>query len=292
MVTGTESLPAGQGALPPEISREPLFKIRPGRSEIGRDLRDGWAHRELLYFLIWRDLKIRYRQTFLGVAWVILQPALMTLVFTVFLSKLGHYSLAGLPYPLFAYAGLVPWMFFANSSSAASASLISNSYIITKVYFPRLIIPAAMVGVRLVDFVVACVPLLGLMIYYGVGLNRSILFLPLLISLTTLFTFAISAWFSALHVRYRDLGTLLPVLIQLWMFASPVIYPASLVPGKWRVVYSLNPLAGIIEGFRASFLGLPLNWKPILIATGITLLLLWYVVHVYYRWEDKLIDTL
>lgn len=275
-----------------DACREPFIKIRPGRSELTRELREAWSHRELLYFLVWRDLKVRYRQTFLGVTWVILQPTLMTLVFTVFLSKLGRFSPGGVPYPLFAYAGLLPWMFFSNSVSAASASLISNSYIITKVYFPRLIIPAAMVGVRLVDFLVAWVVLIGLMIYYGVGLSRSLLLLPGLIILTALFTFAISAWFSALHVKYRDLGTLLPVLIQLWMFASPIIYPSNLVPDNLRSVYSLNPLVGIVEGFRAAFLGLPLDWKPIAIACGATILLLGYGVHVYYRWEDKLIDTL
>lgn len=271
---------------------EPLLKIRPGRSQVAEELREAWSHRELLYFLIWRDLKVRYRQTFLGVAWVILQPALMTIVFTVFLSKLGRFSAGSVPYPLFAYAGLLPWMFFSNSVSASSASLISNSYIITKVYFPRLIIPAAMVGVRLVDFLVATIVLIGMMLYYGVGFGRSILMLPVLVLLTTFFTLAVSGWFSALHVKYRDLGTLMPVLIQVWMFASPIIYPVSVVPEKWRTLYSLNPLVGIIEGFRASFLGLPFDWKALTIVAVVTVLLLAYVTNVYYRWEDRLIDTL
>lgn len=271
---------------------EPFLKIRPGRSQLSDELREVWSHRELLYFLIWRDLKVRYRQTFLGIAWVILQPALMTIVFTIFLSKLGRFSAGSVPYPLFAYAGLLPWMFFSNSVSASSSSLISNSYIITKVYFPRLIIPAAMVGVRLVDFLVATVVLIGMMVYYGVGFGRSILMLPVLILLTTLFTLAVSAWFSALHVKYRDLGTLLPVLIQVWMFASPIIYPVSLVPDRWRTLYSLNPLVGIVEGFRACFLSLPFDWKALAIVAVVSLLLLAYVAHVYYRWEDKLIDTL
>ena len=275
-------------ASPPE----PLLRIRPGRSRLSEELREAWSHRELLYFLIWRDLKVRYRHTFLGVAWVILQPALMTIVFTIFLSKLGRFSAGNVPYPLFAYAGLLPWMFFSNSVSASSASLISNSYIITKVYFPRLIIPAAMVGVRLVDFLVATIVLIGMMIYYGVGFGLSILMLPGLILLTTLFTLAISGWFSALHVRYRDLGTLLPVIIQVWMFASPIIYPVSLVPEKWRALYSLNPLVGIVEGFRASFLGLPFDWRAIIVVTVATVLLLGCVASVYYRWEDRLIDTL
>jgi len=271
---------------------EPLLKIRPDRSRLFDEVRDVWSHRELLYFFVWRDLKVRYRQTFLGIAWVILQPALMTIVFTIFLSKLGRFSAGSVPYPLFAYAGLLPWMFFSNSVSASSASLLGNSYIITKVYFPRLIIPAAMVGVRLVDFLVATVVLIAMMLYYGVAFGRSILMLPLLILLTTLFTLAVSTWFSALHVKYRDLGTLLPVLIQVWMFASPIIYPVSLVPAKWRTLYSLNPLVGIVEGFRSSFLSLPFDWKALGIVAVVTFLMLGYVAHVYYRWEDRLIDTL
>lgn len=284
--------PNSSATVVPVRRPEPLLKIRPGKSQLSGELREAWSHRELLYFLIWRDLKVRYRQTFLGIAWVILQPALMTIVFTIFLSKLGRFSAGNVPYPLFAYAGLLPWMFFSNSVAASSPSLISNSYIITKVYFPRLIIPAAMVGVRLVDFLVATVVLIGMMIYYGVGFGRSTLMLPVLILLTTLFTLAVSAWFSALHVKYRDLGTLLPVLIQVWMFASPIIYPVSLVPEKWRTLYSLNPLVGIVEGFRACFLGLPFDWKALGIVAVVSSLLLAYVANIYYRWEDKLIDTL
>jgi len=278
--------------MAPAVRPEPLIKIRPGKSEISGELREVWAHRELLYFLVWRDLKVRYRQTFLGVAWVVLQPALMTVVFTVFLSKLGRFAAGDVPYPLFAYAGLLPWTFFSNSVSAASASLITNSYMITKVYFPRLIIPAAMVGVRLVDFLVAMAVLVGLMAYYGFAPGRNLVLLPALVVLTTLFALAVSAWFSALHVRYRDLGTFLPVLMQLWMFASPIIYPSSVVPARWRALYSLNPLVGIVDGFRSSFLGSPPEWKPIAIAAGITFLLLGYVAHLYYRWEETLIDTL
>lgn len=278
--------------LDQERARDPVIKIRPGRSAIARDLGEVWAHRELLYFLIWRDLKVRYRQTFLGVAWVVLQPLLMTLVFTIFLSKLGHFQSEGVPYPLFAYAGLLPWMFFSNSVSTCSSSLLSNSYIITKVYFPRLIIPAAIVGVRLVDFLVASSVLMVLMLFYGVGLGRSLLMLPVLIAETTLFSLAVGSWFSALNVRYRDVGTLLPVLIQLWMFASPIIYPSNQVPERWRTIYALNPLVGIVEGFRASFLGLAFNWSAIAISGLITLILLISVIYIFYRWEDRLIDIL
>lgn len=276
----------------PEPDAEPLIKIRPGRSEVSFELKEAWAHRELLYFLIWRDLKVRYRQTVLGVAWVILQPLLLTVVFTVFLSRLAHVPSDGVPYPLFAYAGLLPWMFFSNSVSTCSYSLISNSYIVTKVYFPRLIIPAAVVGVRLVDFLVASVVLIFLMLAYGAGFGWSMLMLPVLVAQTALFTLAVGLWFSSLHIKYRDLGTLLPVLIQLWMFSSPIIYPSNLVPGKWRLLYGLNPMVGIVEGFRASLFGLAFNWTAIVFSAAITLSLLLYVLYYFYRWEGRLADVL
>ncbi len=278
--------------LAADSPREPLFRIKPGRSEILVELKEAWVNRELLYFLIWRDLKVRYQQTVLGVAWVVLQPLLMTVVFTIFFSRLGHFRSDGVPYPLFAFAGLVPWTFFSNSVSTGSSSLIGNSYIITKVYFPRLLIPTAIVGVRLIDLLVALVVLFGLMLFYGIRVGPGMLMLPVMIVEATLLTFAVSSWFSVLNIRYRDVGTLLPVLIQLWMFASPIIYPLSLVPENWRWLYSLNPLVGIIEGFRASLLGLPFNWNAIIVCAAITLVLQAYVLYFFYRWEDRVIDKL
>jgi lipopolysaccharide transport system permease protein len=274
------------------LAREPAIKITASRTAIIPQLSDVWAHRELLYFLIWRDLKVRYRQTFLGVAWVILQPLLMTVVFTIFFSKLGHFRSEGVPYPLFAYAGLLPWTFFSNSVSAGSSSLLSNSYIITKVYFPRLLIPAAIVGVRLFDFLIASAVLLVLMLFYGITLNRNIVILPLLIAQSTFLAVAVSSWFSVLNVKYRDVGTLLPVLIQIWMFASPIIYPVSIIPPSWRFAYSLNPLVGIVEGFRSCFFGLPFNWNAIVVSSVTTLAILGYVLYVFYRCHERLIDKL
>ena len=274
------------------IARKPLIKIRASHSPILSQLRDAWTHRELLYFLIWRDLKIRYRQTFLGVGWVILQPLLTTIVFTIFMSKLVRVPSDGLPYPLFAYAGLVPWMFFSNSVSTSTYGLISNSYIITKVYFPRLIIPAAIVGVRLVDFMVASVVLMGLMLGYGISVKAGILLLPLLVTEIALFSLAISLWFSVLNIKYRDVGTLLPVLIQLWMFSSPVIYPSSLVPTRWRLFYSLNPMSGMLEAIRASLFGLPFDWTGLGISTVVTIVLITYLVYFFCRREENLIDIL
>jgi lipopolysaccharide transport system permease protein len=274
------------------VPREPLIKIRASHSPILSQLKDAWTHRELLYFLIWRDLKVRYRQTLLGVGWVILQPLLTTIVFTIFMSKLVRVPSDGLPYPLFAYAGLVPWMFFSNSVSTSTYGLISNSYIITKVYFPRLIIPAAIVGVRLVDFMVASVVLIGLMIFYGISVKAGILLLPLLVAEIALFSLAISLWFSVLNIKYRDVGTLLPVLIQLWMFSSPVIYPSSLVPIRWRLFYSLNPMSGMLEAIRASLFGLPFDWTGLGISAVVTVVLFAYFVYFFCRREENLIDIL
>jgi lipopolysaccharide transport system permease protein len=281
--------PGPSGSVSPGA---PLFKIRASRSSVTSLLKEVWVHRELLYFLIWRDLKVRYRQTLLGAAWVILQPLLTTLVFTVFMSKLARIPSDGIPYPLFAYAGLLPWMFFSNAVSASSYSLIANSFIVTKVYFPRLIIPAAMVGVRLVDFLVASVVLVALMLAYGVSMSASILMLPLLMVQITIFTLGISFWFSALNVKYRDIGTLLPVLIQLWMFASPIIYPSSLVPDRWRLLYSLNPIAGMVEAMRASLFGFAFDWTSLAISVAITLVTLVCFVYFFCRWEENLIDIL
>ncbi len=274
------------------LLREPLIRITASRGPIAPQLGDLWAHRELLYFLIWRDLKVRYRQTFLGIAWVVVQPLLMTVVFTIFFSKLGHFVSEGVPYPLFAYAGLLPWTFFSNSVSAGSSSLLSNSYIITKVYFPRLLIPAAIVGVRLIDFLIACSVLLVLMLFYGVGFSSHMVFLPVMILASTMLAVAVGAWFSVLNIKYRDVGTLLPVLIQVWMFISPIIYPVSIIPPRWRLVYSLNPLVGIVEGFRSCFFGLAFNWSAMIVSLIVTMTLFGYVLFVFYRWQERLIDKL
>jgi homopolymeric O-antigen transport system permease protein len=276
----------------PEPSRAPLIRINATTSRTLPQLRDAWHHRELLYFLVLRDLKVRYRQTMLGIAWVVLQPVLMAVVFTIFFSRLGHFQSDGVPYPLFAYAGLVPWTFFSNSVSAGSVSLLANSAIITKVYFPRLLIPVANVGVRLVDLLVASIVLIGLMAFYGIRLHATLALVPVFIAESALLAVAVSSWLSVLSVRYRDIGTLLPVGIQLWMFASPIIYPTSTVPNRWRFLYALNPLVGTVDGFRAAFLGLPVDWRSGVISLILTIALLGYVVRVFNRWQERLVDQL
>ncbi|HEY6121107.1 MAG TPA: ABC transporter permease [Pyrinomonadaceae bacterium] len=284
--TGTGP-PASSHVYLPE---EPLIKIRGTRSWAGVSLREIWLHRELLYFLIWRDLKTRYKQTILGVSWVVLQPLLMTIVFTVFLGKLVGVPTGNIPYPLFLYAGLLPWIFFSNAVSSGSYSLVGSSQMITKVYFPRLIIPAAAVGVRLSDLFVASVVLIILMRYYGIAFSWSLLLLPLLMIHLTLLALALSAWLSAINVRYRDTATALPVLLQLWMFASPIVYPVTVVPERWKFLYKLNPLMGIVEGFRSSLLGLPFDLVSLVASVIITMAILVSSSFAFRRMEDDFAD--
>jgi lipopolysaccharide transport system permease protein len=268
-----------------------IIRIRPSKGWVGLGLRDLWAYRELLYFLTWRDIKVRYKQTVLGASWAIIQPLFTMLLFTLFFGKLAQLPSDGIPYPIFAYAGLLPWTFFSNAVTNSGNSLVGSSNLITKVYFPRMIIPGAAVGAGLVDFAIAFVVLVGLMIYYGVALTTKLLALPFLLVLTTLLALGVGMWTSALNVRYRDIRYALPFVIQLWMFASPIIYPASLMPQKWRWVLRLNPLTGIIEGYRSSLLGrTPFDWPSLGISTMITLAILVYSAYSFRRMEKTFAD--
>jgi lipopolysaccharide transport system permease protein len=256
------------------------------------DLRDVWTHRELLYFLIWRDLKVRYKQTLFGAGWVIIQPLLMTVIFTIFLGRLVRVPSDGVPYPLFAYAGLLPWAFFSGAVSATGNSLVGNVHLITKVYFPRLIIPISSIAARLVDLGVAFVILIGLMFYFRVGITLHVLMAPFFILLLALLALGFGLWTSAVNVKYRDVGIALPVLIQLWMFASPIVYPLSLVPQRWRLVYSMNPLVGILEGFRAALFGGSFDWPAIRISIIVILVLLPYAAYSFQRRETTFADII
>jgi lipopolysaccharide transport system permease protein len=251
-----------------------------------------WAHRELLYFFIWRDLKVRYKQTALGPAWVILQPLLMALVFAVFMGKLARVPSEGVPYPLFAYAGLVPWTFFSSAIATAGNSLVANGQLLTKVFFPRMLIHLALTGVRLIDLIFSFVVLLALIGCYGLEVNWSILLLPVLVLQATLLAVGIGLWFSARIVKRRDYATLLPVLLQAWMFASPVIYPSRLVPESWRLVYSLNPMTGVIEGFRSALFGFPFDWAGMALSGLVTLLVLAFSVRSFLRADQNLVDVI
>ena len=240
---------------PYQIPDEPLVTIQPGKSWVVVNLRELWTYRELLFFLIWRDIKVRYKQTVIGAAWALLQPLLLMLIFTFFFARLAGVKSEGAPYPLFAYAGLLPWTFFASAVTNSGNSLIGSTNLITKVYFPRVLIPVAAVAASLVDLGIASILLFVLMIYYGTGLHLQFLLLPVLIVLVTLLASGVGIWLSALNVKYRDIRYALPFLIQIWMFASPVIYP---VPDRWRWLLALNPMTAIIEGFRSALFGYPL----------------------------------
>ena len=273
------------------LPSKPLIKIRASKRWTPLDLREIWAHRELLYFLVWRDLKVRYKQTLLGVSWVILQPILMTLVFAVFLGKIARVPSGNVPYVLFLYSGLLPWTFFTNAVATSSHSLIASAEMITKVYFPRSLVPLAAVLVRLSDFLVASLILFVLMVYYGRAFTSAMLLVPFLVLHLTLLALSLGLLFAALNVKYRDIGTVLPVLLQLWLFASPVIYPTTFVPANWKWLYELNPLSGIISGFRAALLGADFDWRGLLISLGITLVLLVYSTFVFKRMEDEFADV-
>jgi lipopolysaccharide transport system permease protein len=284
----TASVPTGHFDLPDQ----PVVTIQPGKSWSALNLREVWAYRELLYFLTWRDVKVRYKQTLLGVAWAVIQPLFTMLIFTLFFGKLAGIDARtdGIPYPLFAYAGLLPWTFFSNAVTNSGNSLVGSANLITKVYFPRMIVPAAAVGAGLVDLAVAFVMLVALMIYYRVPPTPNILMLPFLVLLATVFATAIGMWLSALNVKYRDIRFALPFMIQLWMFVSPVIYPATILPQKWRWLLDLNPLTGIIEGFRSSLFNRPFNWTALAISTTLTVLSLVYAAYSFRRVERYFAD--
>lgn len=277
--------------LPTADAEEHLILIRPNKSWEPPDLREVWSYRELLYFLVWRDLKVRYKQTVLGASWVILQPLLMTLVFTVFLGMIVRVPSHGVPYPIFLYAGLLPWTFFSNAVSSSGHSLVASSHLLTKVYFPRIFIPASQVIVRLFDFLIAFSVLVGLLFYYQIHPTTALLILPILILQLTLLSLGLGTWLAALNIKYRDIGTVLPVMLQLCMFASPIIYPATLVPADWRRAYELNPLVGIIEGFHAALFSLNFNWSSMLMSSLITLLILISAAYTFRRMEDEFADV-
>jgi len=273
------------------LHEHPLIRICPSAKWSALNLRDLWSYRELLYFLTWRDVKVRYKQTLLGAAWAIIQPLFAMLIFTLFFGRLAGVPSDGIPYPLFAFAGVLPWMFFSNAVTASGNSLVGSSHLITKVYFPRIIIPAAAVAAGLVDFGIAFVILAGLMAYYRVPLTWSMWMLPVLVSLTVLMALGVGMWTSALNVKYRDVRHALPFVIQLWMFATPIIYPSSIVPPRWQWALAINPLAGIIESYRASLFGRPFNGSIIMISTVITVTGLICSAYIFRRMEKSFADV-
>jgi len=268
---------------------EPLVVIERRDSWINFDLAEVWRNRELLYFLTWRDIKIRYKQTVLGAAWALLQPLFMMLIFTLVFGRLAGHS-GTVPYPLFAMAGLVPWTFFANAVTNSGNSLVNNVHLVTKVYFPRVIMPAAAVLSGLVDLALAAILLGGMMLYYGVGLTTHILMLPVLFALTTLCALSTGMWMSALNVKYRDVRFALPFVIQLWLFASSVVVPSTVVPERFRWLLHLNPMSAIIEGCRAALFSTPFHWPAIGLAAAVIVIGFILAAHYFKQTERSFAD--
>jgi homopolymeric O-antigen transport system permease protein len=268
-----------------------LTIIQPSRGWVALNLREVWQYRQLLYFLVWRDVKVRYKQTLLGAAWVILQPVLTMLMFSLFFGRLASVPSDGIPYPLFVYTALLPWQLFAYAVTESGNSLVGNRYLITKVYFPRLIIPLAAVLAGLVDFAIASLVLAGMLVYYHTPMTPAILTLPVFLVLALATALAVGLWLSALNVQYRDVRYTIPFLTQFWLIATPIAYSASLIPDNWRVLYELNPMAGVVEGFRWALLGKPIEPMLLLISAGAVLGLLALGIIYFRRMERGFADV-
>lgn len=264
-----------------------VIRIAPSKGWVALQLKELWAYRELLYFLIWRDVKVRYKQTALGAAWAIIQPVFTMIVFSLFFGRLGKIPSDGIPYPIFCYAALVPWTFFAQGLSQASNSLVGSGNLIKKVYFPRLSLPISAVICGLVDFALAFIVLLGMMLYYGILPTVNVIWLPFLILLTLITSLGVSLWLSALNVQFRDVRHAIPFLTQLWLFATPIAYPSSLLSEPWRTLYSINPMAGVVEGFRWALLGTETAPGPMMIVSTLTALALLVSGTFYFRRLEK-----
>jgi lipopolysaccharide transport system permease protein len=274
-------------ASPTTAENSTLFRIEPSRGWASLKLRELWEYRELLYFLIWRDIKVRYKQTLLGAAWAIMQPLLAMLIFSIFFGRLAKIPSDGVPYPIFSYAALVPWMFFAGALNQSSNSLVNSANLIKKVYFPRLAIPIAAVLSGVVDFLLAFVVLLGMMLYYGLLPALNTLWLPAFLLLALITSLGVGLWLSAMNVQFRDVRYTVPFLTQIWFFSTPVVYASSLLSEPWRTIYGLNPMVGVVEGFRWALLGTNTAPGPIVIASSLAALTILLSGAFYFRRMEK-----
>jgi lipopolysaccharide transport system permease protein len=265
----------------------PVIRIEPSHGWISLKLRELWDYRELLYFLAWRDIKVRYKQTLLGASWAILQPFFTMIIFSIFFGRLAKIPSDGVPYPIFAYAALVPWTFFAHSLTQASNSLVTSGNMIKKVYFPRLAVPIATVFSGVVDFALAFSVLLGMMVYYGIYPTLNALWLPAFFLLALATSLGVGLWLSAMNVRYRDIRHTTPFLTQFWLFATPIAYPSSLLSEPWRTLYGLNPMVGVVEGFRWGLLGTDTAPGPIIAASSLMALAILISGAFYFRRVEK-----
>jgi lipopolysaccharide transport system permease protein len=271
------------------ISNEvpPTVIVKPSRSWVPLHLSDLWQYREFLYFLTWRDIKVRYKQTVLGATWAIIQPFFMMVVFSLFFGRLAKIPSEGIPYPIFTYTALLPWQLFSRALTDSGTSLVTNERLITKVYFPRLIIPISPVLAALLDFAIAFIILIGMMFYYGITPTPNIVTLPLFLIMTLVTGLGVGFWLSALDVRYRDIRYTIPFLTQFWLFGTPVVYPSSLVPESWRFFYGLNPMSGVIEGFRWALLGRPDGPRTPLLGSILVALLIFVGGLYYFRRMER-----
>ena len=284
-VTGSLDSPS----LAADVTSSTIIRPSSGWASLG--VKELWEYRELLYFLIWRDIKVRYKQTVLGAAWVVIQSFFMMIVFSLFFGRLAGAPSDGIPYPIFVYCALLPWQLFAHALAESSNSLVANERLITKVYFPRLVVPISAVLAGLVDFAVAFIVLIAMMAYYGIVPTLAVFTLPLFILLAVMTALGVGLWLSALNVQYRDVRHTLTFLTQFWLFATPVAYSITLVPESWRAVYGLNPMAGVVEGFRWALLG-KAEGPGVMLAVSVGMVVLILVGGIYYfrRMEDTFAD--
>lgn len=264
-----------------------VVRVEPSRGWVSLRLKELWDYRELLYFLVWRDVKVRYKQTALGATWAIIQPFFTMVVFSLFFGRLAKMPSDGVPYPIFSYTALVPWTFFAYGLSQASSSVVTSSNLITKVYFPRLIIPIATVLSGVVDFALAFLVLFGMMLYYGVAPTVNVLWLPVFLLLALVTALGVGLWLSSLNVKYRDVRYVVPFITQFWMFATPIAYPSSLLAEPWRTIYGLNPMVGVVEGFRWALLGANTAPGPIIAVSSLAALIILIGGAFYFRRLEK-----
>jgi len=283
----TASKIKSERGAPVSAAPVPVQRIEPSRGWVSLKLRELWEYRELLYFLTWRDIKVRYKQTLLGAAWAIIQPFFTMVVFSLFFGKLAKIPSDGIPYPIFSYAALVPWTFFANGLNQSANSLVGSANLIKKVYFPRLTIPISTVLSGVVDFALAFAVLLGMMLYYGITPRVQALYLPFFLLLALITALGVGLWLSAMNVQFRDVRYVVPFLTQFWMFATPIAYPSSLLTPTWRVVYGLNPMVGVVEGFRWALLGKGSAPGPMLLVSTLAALVILISGAYYFRRMEK-----
>ncbi len=269
-----------------------LVEIKPAQRWINFELRELWTYRELVYFLTWREIKIRYKQTAIGIFWAILQPVLTTIIFTAIFSQFARFDTSQVPYALFALSGLLIWLYINSAVSNASLALIANTPLVTKVYIPRVILPLSLVLTGLADLLIGLLILSCVLPFYGVGLTWQVLLAPVFIFQAILLSLAVGILFSALNVRFRDVKHALPFLLQVWMFMSPVFYPVDMLPDDWRWLFALNPLYGVLQGFRASVLGGSFHWRAIAVSMVATVLLLVFSMIVFKKMEDDFADII